>query len=448
MKTRDIFSYSFSAIKLRKLRASLTILGVVIGIAAIVALLSVSTGLQTTIQGQLEKGLSADTLIVVPGAGAIGSQGSEGFGGSAGGGGGGGFGGQGASSSNIPLYINYTIQIDNLSSDIVSSIAIVNQPGNITDGSYSRPIGGGITGVNFTDYASIYSTTFVAASGSIPLIPTEDQIVIGARINDPRLNGSSFVNVGDAVTISWPNSTQIPVTSANYTATVAAVLDKIGGFSVGGPSDTGVYVPITKAASFFGTDQASEIVVKLKNSDNATITSVSKLITDYFGNQVSVISSTAVLSLVSTIFNTITIFLAGIAAISLLVAGIGIMNIMIVSLIERTREIGILKALGMKSRTVLGIFLCESIIIGLIGAVVGIVLGWGLANIVARVFGRGGLIGGTGGGGGAVLSITPILSPEVFVLALGFGIGVSVIFALYPAWRASKLKPVDALRYE
>jgi putative ABC transport system permease protein len=124
------------------------------------------------------------------------------------------------------------------------------------------------------------------------------------------------------------------------------------------------------------------------------------------------------------------------------------MNIMIVSLIERTREIGILKALGMKSRTVLGIFLCESIIIGLIGAVVGIVLGWGLANIVARVFGRGGLIGGTGGGGGAVLSITPILSPEVFVLALGFGIGVSVIFALYPAWRASKLKPVDALRYE
>jgi putative ABC transport system permease protein len=448
MKTRDIFSYSFSAIKLRKLRASLTILGVVIGIAAIVALLSVSTGLQTTIQGQLEKGLSADTLIVVPGAGALGSQGSGGFGGGAGGGGGGGFGGQGASSSNIPLYINYTTQIDNLSSDIVSSIAIVNQPGNITDGSYSRPIGGGITGVNFTEYANIYSTTFVAASGNIPLNPTEDQIVIGARINDPRLNGSSFVNVGDAVTISWPNSTQIPITSSNYTATVAAVLDKIGGFSVGGPSDTGVYVPITKAASFFGTDQASEIVVKLKNSDNATITSVSKLITDYFGNQVSVISSTAVLSLVSTIFNTITIFLAGIAAISLLVAGIGIMNIMIVSLIERTREIGILKALGMKSRTVLGIFLCESIIIGLIGAVVGIVLGWGLANIVARVFGRGGLIGGAGGGGGAVLSITPILSPEVFALALGFGIGVSVIFALYPAWRASKLKPVDALRYE
>jgi putative ABC transport system permease protein len=439
MNTKDVFSYSFSAIKLRKLRASLTILGVVIGIAAIVALLSVSSGLQTTIQGQLEKGLSANTLIVVPGAGALGSQGSGSMGS------GGGFSSGDLSSSSIPLYINYTTVIDSLSPDIVSSIAIVNQPGYLQDGNYSILISNGITGVNFTDYANIYGTTFVAASGSIPLIPTDDQIVVGARISDPELNGTSFVHAGDTVTVFWPNSTQIPVENSTYTATVAGVLDKIGGFSVGGPSDTGVYVPLSKAESFFGTDQASEIIVKLTNSDNSTITSVSKAITDYFGNQVSVISSTAVLSLVSSIFNTVTIFLAGIAAISLLVAGIGIMNIMIVSLIERTREIGILKALGMKSRTVLSVFLCESVIIGLIGAIVGIVLGWGLANIVARVFGRGGLITR---GAGVSLSITPVLSPELLVLGLGFGIGVSVIFALYPAWRASKLKPVDALRYE
>ena len=441
MNTRDVFSYSFSAIKLRKLRASLTILGVVIGIAAIVALLSVSTGLQTTIQGQLEKGLSSNTLLVVPGGGLLGNQGTTGAGGA-----GGGFGG-GATSSNIPLYLNYTAQIDSLSPDIVNSIAIVNQPGYIQDGNYSRTINGGITGVNFTEYLNLYSTTFTAGSGTIPLNPTDDQIVVGARISDPRLNGTSFVNAGDKVTLIWPNSTQVPITNASYTASVAAVLDKIGGFSVGGPSDTGVYIPISKAQSFFGTDQASEIIVLLKNSDNSTIASASKAITDYFGNQVSVISSSAILSLVSSIFSTITIFLAGIAAISLLVAGIGIMNIMIVSLIERTREIGILKALGMKSRTVLSIFLCESVIIGLIGAIVGIALGWGMALIVSRVFGRGAFFGGGGGGGGG-LTITPILTPEVFVLALGFGIGVSVIFALYPAWRASKLKPVDALRYE
>jgi putative ABC transport system permease protein len=145
--------------------------------------------------------------------------------------------------------------------------------------------------------------------------------------------------------------------------------------------------------------------------------------------------------LLSTIFSTIQLFLGGIAAISLLVAGIGIMNIMIVSLIERTREIGILKALGMKNRTVLSIFLGESAIIGLIGAAVGIISGWILANLVARV-----LASGVFGGGG--FKVTPLLTPEVLVGALAFGVGISVIFALYPAWRASKLKPVEALRYE
>jgi putative ABC transport system permease protein len=148
----------------------------------------------------------------------------------------------------------------------------------------------------------------------------------------------------------------------------------------------------------------------------------------------------------------VSLVLVGIAAISLLVAGIGIMNIMIVSLIERTREIGILKALGMKSRTVLLIFLSESVIIGVIGGAIGIGLGWVLANVVAVLFSGGGPFGGVGGGqgagAGAAMNITPVLTPVVILGAFGFGIGVSVIFALYPAWRASKLKPVEALRYE
>jgi putative ABC transport system permease protein len=192
----------------------------------------------------------------------------------------------------------------------------------------------------------------------------------------------------------------------------------------------------------------------LKNSDNATITAVSGAITKYFSYEVSVVSSSYVLGLLSSVFSVIELFLAGIAAISLLVAGIGIMNIMIVSLIERTREIGILKALGMKSRTVLLIFLGESVIIGLIGAVVGIALGWGLANVVAIIFSGGGPFQGIGGNqaatgiGGGGMAITPVLNPTVIIGALIFGIGVSVIFALYPAWRASKLKPVEALRYE
>ncbi|HKZ87809.1 MAG TPA: ABC transporter permease [Candidatus Bathyarchaeia archaeon] len=438
MRTKDVFSYSFSAIKLRKLRAALTTLGVIIGIASIVALLSISQGLQTTITNQLEQGLAADTLLVSVSTGGA-------FGGGPGGGGGGGFGGGTGSSasSGFKLYINYTDEIKSLSQDVEASFAVIQQSGYIQNGDAIRQFNGGVTGVNFSEYAGIYSTTFLAESGTIPLSPQDDVVVIGARVHDPRLNGTRFADVNDNVTLIWTNATQLPFLNQTYSARVTAVLPRVGGFGIGGPSDSGVYIPISKAQSFFGTDEASSIIVKLKNSDNATIATVSKLITDHFANQVNVISATAVLSLLTTIFSTLTLFLGGIAAISLLVAGIGIMNIMIVSLIERTREIGILKALGMKSRAVLAIFLCESVIIGLIGALVGIALGWVLANTVAVLFSGGGPFGGGGG-----LSITPILTPEVLLLALGFGVGVSVIFALYPAWRASKLRPVDALRYE
>jgi len=189
--------------------------------------------------------------------------------------------------------------------------------------------------------------------------------------------------------------------------------------------------------------------VQLENDDETTIESVSKAIEEAFSGQVSVTSSTAVLDTVSSIFSTVELFLAGIAAISLLVAGIGIMNIMIVSLMERTREIGILKALGMRSQTVLSIFLSEAVIVGLIGAVLGTISGWVLANVVARIFSGGGFVragnqaAATGG-----MTITPVLTPTLFLGALAFGLVVSVIFALYPAWRASKLKPVEALRYE
>ena len=439
MRTRDVFGYSFSAIRLRKLRAGLTTLGVVIGIAAIVALLSITQGLQNTITLQLEKGLAADTLIVISGRGIFG--GGAGMGGGFGGG-----------ESDFKLMINDTATINGLSPDIEASVAVIQRAVYIN--STDRLVALNIFGVDFAQYADIYSSTFVADSGTISSNPENDTVVIGKRLNDPWKNGTLLFNVNDDVEIIWANATARPPKNETYTGHVAAVLKEIGGFGFGGPSDTGVYIPISQAQSFFGTEEADMIIVKLKSSDNATITTVSKAITDYFSNEVSVISSSYVVDLLSSIFSIIELFLGGIAAISLLVAGIGIMNIMIVSLIERTREIGILKALGMKSRTVLLIFLGESVIIGLIGAVIGIALGWGLANIVAIIFSGGGPFQGIGGNqtatriGNGGMTIVPVLSPTVLIGALAFGVGVSVIFALYPAWRASKLKPVEALRYE
>ena len=118
-----------------------------------------------------------------------------------------------------------------------------------------------------------------------------------------------------------------------------------------------------------------------KSSNNGTITTVSNAITKYFNGEVTVESPTVIINTINSAISTIGGFIVGIAAISLLVAGVGIMNIMFVSIIERTREIGILKALGMKSRTVLSTFLCESALIGVVGSAVGIALGWGIANL-------------------------------------------------------------------
>jgi putative ABC transport system permease protein len=404
-------------------------LGVVIGIAAIVALLSITQGLQNTITMQLETGLATNTLIVSTGGGF-------------------GAGVQGGASSDFKLRVNYTEIIDGLSPDIEMSVAIIQRAGWIeSDG---RELATAIVGVDFAKYADIYSSTFVNESGQIPQNPENNMLVIGKRVNDPWKNGTLFCDVNDDVNIIWTNTTTFPIRNATYIGHVVAVLKEVGGFGIGGPSDSSIYIPISQAQSFFGTDECSQIIVKLKNSDKATIDNVSKAITDAFSNQVSVMSATAMLNTLSSVFSVVELFLAGIAAISLLVAGIGIMNIMIVSLMERTREIGILKALGMKGRTVLLIFLFESVIIGLIGSVIGIGSGWGVANLVMIIFSGGTSFGNLRGNqtGSFEMTITPLLTPTVAVLALVFGVGVSVIFALYPAWRASKFKPVEALRYE
>jgi len=425
MKANDIFSYAFSAIKLRKLRAGLTTLGVVIGIAAIVALLSITQGLQVTITAQLQKGFATNTLIVSTGGG-LGVGTENGF----------------------SLLVNDTQTINDIQ-NVTATLAIIQRGGYVKSGDQTRRVT--IVGVNFTEYAAFYSA-FAVEDGAIPSNPEDNMVVVGKRISDPWANGTIFCNVGDEVEIIWTNTTARPLANETYAANVVAVLQEIGGgFGVGGPSDTSMYVPVSQAQKFFGTEKCDMIIVELNSDDKATIDSVSKAIREAFSNQVSVISSTAVLNTLSSVFSTIELFLAGIAAISLLVAGIGIMNIMIVSLMERTREIGILKALGMKSRTVLMIFLGESAIIGLLGAVIGLILGWGLANIVTVLLsGR----NATGFGNqaaqtrGFAMAITPVLTPTVIVLALAFGLCISIVFALYPAWRASKLKPVEALRYE
>lgn len=157
MQISDVFSYAFSAMRLRKLRAGLTTLGVVIGIAAIVALLSLAQGFQATITAQFEKGFATNTLIVSP----------RSF---------------GTAESSFPLYVNDTQTIDAIE-NVSSSVAIMQKTCFVN--SSLRTFIVNVAGVDFARYKSIYESTFIAANGTIPESPTNESIVIGARIHDP-----------------------------------------------------------------------------------------------------------------------------------------------------------------------------------------------------------------------------------------------------------------------
>jgi putative ABC transport system permease protein len=151
----------------------------------------------------------------------------------------------------------------------------------------------------------------------------------------------------------------------------------------------------------------------------------------YEEDDFSVASQQDILSVAGQITSILTIVLGAIAGISLLVGGIGIMNIMLVSVTERTREIGIRKAVGAKRSDILWQFLIESIVLSVVGGVVGIAFGWGTALLVQRL-----------------AQLTTYVSVQAVSLAVGFSVAVGLFFGIYPASRASNLNPIDALRYE
>ncbi|TFG12966.1 ABC transporter permease [Candidatus Thorarchaeota archaeon] len=420
MKIRDTLSYSFGAIRLRKLRSGLTTLGIVIGIGAIVALLSFTQGFQVAISGQFQEGLSTDVVTVSPGSG--------------------GFFGFGGDDSDFTLYANDTDLINEIDG-VVTSSASVSETVTAELENMDRLVS--LTGVNFDSYKQIYST-FVAEYGSIPDSPADDEAVIGYRLYDPWGNGTHPVELGDTFNVYYTERNGTQLVPINKSLTVVGILEEIGAIGFG-PSDSGMYIPLESAMVYFETEEVSQIAVKLESDDEEFIASVSDEIEELFLNEVTVTSATALLSTISSALATVELLLAGIGGISLLVAGIGIMNIMIVSLMERTREIGILKALGAKGRSILGIFLGEALIIGLIGGILGIGVGVFLANLFGGVFSG---AGGMGGPGAGSIGITPVVTPLLAFQALIFGVLVSVIFAIYPARRASKLEPVEALRSE
>ncbi|MBD3194213.1 MAG: FtsX-like permease family protein [Candidatus Lokiarchaeota archaeon] len=416
MKIFDILKYSGRSLKSQKWRSFLTILGVLIGIAAIVALTSLGNGFESTITGQLESGFATNTLIVSKKSGTF--------------------------EQPDPLFNLYYENrsvfegIDHI--DLAMPVLQVTCNVSFGDDQINAfPV----YGVDYNNYSYIFPSSFVAKEGGIPTNSSTTNYVVGSNIDQK-------VDLDDPIEITSIFG------GVSHNDSVVAILEEIGGVSLGGgPTDNGIYLHANLIRYKFNIEIVSYFIVLLDDDADSTINSVSDAISTAFNDQVSVIASTAVLDTIQSAFGTIEVFLGGIAGISLIVAGIGIMNIMIVSLMERTREIGIIKALGMKNSSILLIFLCETIFIGLIGSLLGIGAGYLFASLFGRVLSGGAAGGGpTGGfGGGGVPgfgTISPIITLDMFGLAIFYGVLVSVIFGLYPAWRAARLEPVEALRYE
>jgi putative ABC transport system permease protein len=423
MDLLEILSYAVGAIRLRKLRAGLTILGITIGITALVGLLAMTQGFQASVQSQLQRGFATDAVVVT-------TQ-NLGF---------------GYPVENFQMQINDTAIINSLS-NVKQSVAIIQEGCYAKSGNIALTVS--VVGVDFSKYSSIYSNSFVAENGAIPSSPDDTDAIVGMRVNDPWKNGTLFTAINQKFDIVYTTRNGAQFTNQTLAVKTVALLREIGGSTLGGPSDYSIYIPLSTAQDFFGTSQTSTIIVQLEKNDQNSIDQTSTAIESAFNNEVLVVSSTSIFNTINSVMVRVQMLMTAVITISLLVAGVGIMNIMIISLMERTKEIGIMKAIGMRDGTVLSIFLSESIIMGLTGTLLGIGLGYLLAFGINQLDLLGGMINsatqGTIMGG---IPMYPILTLTNILSAFGFGLAVSIFFGIYPAWRASRLEPVDALRYE
>jgi putative ABC transport system permease protein len=398
------------ALKANKLRSSLTVLGIVIGVAAVVALLSIGKGATQGITSQVE-GMGTNLITVTS---------SRMFG----------PGGGGAAITASLLYSDYEAIITKVSN--IAGIAPYYQSQEAVATS-NRTSNYSVIGIT-PSYESVTLQTielgrFLTSSDGL----TKKRVaVIGATVSSDLFEGLN------------PIGRTIKINNVDFEVVGVLASKGTSGFMSG---DSNVLIPLeTGYAKVFGARSRSNgkntlsgisISAESAESTDAVISATETVLrsqhnlglNDDLGFSVS--SQAQMLSSLSSITSTLTALLGAIAGISLLVGGIGIMNITLVSVTERTREIGLRKAVGAPRKAILFQFLVETITLSLIGGVLGILLGAGIAGIVSFL----GLI-------------TAVVTVDVLVLAFTFSAMIGLFFGIYPAWQASKLNPIEALRYE
>ncbi|MFZ2097018.1 MAG: ABC transporter permease [Anaerolineales bacterium] len=399
---------AFESLSANKVRASLTILGIVIGVAAVIAMVSVGRGAQATITDSIN-GIGTNLIFVFRG----GSQDVR---------------------NPKPITLSDAEAIaDPFQAPSVSAVApVIQDSGKITFGRESANTS--ISGVT-PAYAQVrkYSLTEGEFINQEELLGQASVVLLGSEVAD-KLFGRQDGLVGETVRIE------------GQPFRVLGVLQSKGGSSFSN-ADNQVLVPFSTAQARLihhsVTDQVDLLLVEAASPQAVPAASdeVAQILrarhrTAIGADDFTILTQQDFLSTASTITNVLTIFLGGVAAISLLVGGIGIMNIMLVSVTERTREIGLRKAVGAHKADIMIQFLAESSVLSLIGGVIGIILGYTIAFAVGQIARANNA------------DITPSIGIDIILIATLFSTAVGLFFGLYPANRAANLEPVEALRYE
>ncbi|MCL4562589.1 MAG: ABC transporter permease [Chloroflexi bacterium] len=401
---------AMSSLTMNKLRSGLTILGIVIGVAAVISMLAIGRGAQNQITSSIS-GMGTNLLTVQSGnftAKVFNAQ---------------------------PLTTGDVTALQNQSAapDIAAVGATVSSRFTVSTGGKSSTTQ--VSGV-MPQNAQISNDT---VSEGTYITEQQEQsrmsVAVIGQTTATNLFGATTGLVGKTIRIN------------GQIFTVVGVLASKGGTSLGNEDDR-VLIPLTTAQIRLiqrnPSNAVDQILVSAKSASSISaaedeITAILRAehkIKASGKNDFSILAQSTLVSAASSITGTLTMFLGGIAGISLLVGGIGIMNIMLVSVTERTREIGLRKALGARKLDILVQFLTESMLLSLIGGLIGIALAWVITLVISKVAAASGT------------TLSPSIGLDSIILATLFSSAVGLLFGLYPSNRAASLQPVEALRYE
>lgn len=405
MLFKESVRIALDALTANKLRTILTMLGIIIGVGAVIAMVSVGLGVRQNITNSISS-LGSNMLIVMPGSSNTGGLRS-------------------AAGSRTTLKYEDAVaikskvkNIDYVSPTVRRSFQVVNGNQNWNTTVY------GVT----PEYMPIRSLAVSAGSFITQNDLTKRQrvAVIGTTVAS-NLYGSK-------------NPVGLNIRVNNQPYKVIGVLESKGQSSMGQDQDDVVIIPLTTAMErLLGITYVQSVNIQVSSQDkmNRVQGDVESLLRQRHRivggkeDDFNVRNMTSLMETVNETTSMLTLFLGSVAAISLLVGGIGIMNIMMVSVTERTREIGIRKALGATYKAIMTQFLIESVVIGVIGGLIGIGFGCTASELISRF-----------GGFNTVITISPIL------LSFSFSVGIGLFFGIYPARKAALLDPIEALRYE